>query len=183
MKIVKLEGDRVKVILSPNDLEEMDISAEEINPNSPEISDFMSEILKIVKEETGFSLENGQVIVEATTFGMGVILVFSKIKRDRKNNCGVKMGERVAFEFYGFDDLIGMLKNVSYADILDMKLYQYKNSFFVTVPKGSVPILIYEYSLNNQNSAVAESILSEYGKYLADGKRILGMVLEIKKAN
>jgi len=184
MKIVKLEKDKIKVILTQSDLDNMDIDINDITPNSPEISKFLSEILRTVKEETGFTIEDSQTVVEATTFGMGVILVFSKVKKNYvKGIKAIKKDDRVAYEFFGFDDLLGLLVNVDYASILDMRLYQYMNSFFITLPKNNVPILIYEYSLKNRSSCIAESLLSEYGRFLGDGKSILAMVLELKKIN
>ena len=45
MKIVKLEPDRIKVILSESDLESMHINSRTLSPDSPELNLFLYEIM------------------------------------------------------------------------------------------------------------------------------------------
>lgn len=80
MKIVRVEQDKIKVILSEGDLIDMNIDVESLLPNSPELSGFLRTVIDAVKKETGFSLENGQVTVEATTYCGGIILMLSKVR-------------------------------------------------------------------------------------------------------
>lgn len=188
MKIVRLEQDKIKVILSQNDLLDMDIDLQDITPDSPELSEFLKDVMETVREETGFTMDNGQVIVEASPFANGIVLMLTKIKKNPdksriKGIKAVKKNERAVFEFLGFDDLIGMLINADYENMLSMTLYQYMNAFYITIPKNNIPPVIYEYSFKSNKSSIAESFLSEYGKILAEGMQLVKMIVGLKKIN
>ncbi len=185
MKIIRLEQDKIKVILSESDLMDMNIDIESLAPNSPELSVFLRAVIDEVKKETDFSLENGQVTVEATTYCGGIVLMLSKSKlKDKGKIKGVRVSgkkESTIFEFGDFDDLSGMLLNTEKRYILAMRLYSYKDRFYLAIPKNSVPFLVYEFSLNNKKSAVSESVLAEYGSFLADGNKLFCMAKGLKK--
>ena len=184
MKIVRVEQDRIKVILSESELIDMDIDIESLSPNSPELSVFLRRVMDAVRKETGFSLENGQVMVEASTYCGGIILMLSKTKPREKNRIkGVKVAgkkESIVFEFCSFDDLSAMLLNLEKRHISDMRLYRHKDIFFVAISKNSIPFLMYEFSLKMSKSPVSESFLSEYGHFLADGHKLMLMTDGLK---
>lgn len=184
MKIVKLEQDRIKVILSERELIDMNIDIENLSPNSPELGGFLRTVMEAVRRETGFSLENGQVMVEASTYKDGIILMLYKTRgRDKGRIKGVKVsGKRdsAVFEFHSFDDLGTMLLNTEKRYILSMRLYRHKNRLYIAIPKNSIPFLMYEFSLKSRKSAVCESFLSEYGHFVADGNKLLLMTRGLK---
>ena len=182
MKIVRMEQDKIKVILSENDLIDMNINVEKLTPNSPELSVVLKNIIDTVRLETGFSAENGQVMVEASTYENGIVLTLSK-KNDKSRIKSVKISKkkgRAVFEFESFDELLQMLLNVEKRYISAMKLYRCFDKFYITLPKNNIPFVIYEFSLRNRKSSIAESKLFEYGKLLAEGKKIDGMISYLK---
>lgn len=182
MKIVRLEQDRIKVILSDSELMNMNIDIETLIPDSPELSTFLCEVMEAVKEETGFSAETGQVVVEATVSGGGIVLILSKKAKNRiKGVRAVRKNENVVFEFNGFNDLSGFLLNINTAYLWDMRLYRYLNKFYIAVNRQRIPIIIYEYSMHNRRLSVAENMLSEYGTAVAGGKELIKLVSELKK--
>lgn len=184
MKIVRVEQDKIKVILSESELIDMNIDIENLSPNSPELSVFLRRVMDAVRKETGFSLENGQVMVEASTYKDGIILMLSKTKQRERNKIkGVKVAgkkESIVFEFCSFDDLSAMLLNVEKRHILHMRLYRHKHRFFIAISKSSIPFLIYEYSLKSKKSVISESFLAEYGHLLADGDKLMIMAEGLK---
>lgn len=184
MKIVKLEADRIKVVLCEDDLKDMKIDADSLSPGSPELGRFLREVIAAVKVQTGFSADDGQMLVEATQTDGGMVLLLSK-SGDEKSRITPpqKKYEMVVFEFLTFDNLLGMIKNVSPLYLLNMRLYTYHNKFYLAVPRRRIPILIYEYSFKNRKSPIAETILAEYGRLLAGGYRLMGMAAGLKKLN
>lgn len=178
MRIVRLEADKIKVVLSATELADMNIDAKSLFPGSPGLNTFLCEILDVVKAETGFSVEDGQILAEASEFSDGIILVLSHPK-------GIKpiSSNRVIFELADTDALFGMLTNAPFSCLAGMHLYAYGNSFYLTVPRRKIPALIYEYSLKNNKSSITESILCEHGKRLAGGYRLLSMAAAVKKLN
>ncbi len=188
MKIVKLEADKVKVILSSSDLKGLDIDAETISPDSPELSPFLCKVLEAVKEETGFSVDEEQVIVEATRNDGGLVLMISKMAKHAERSKlhavrAVRRNESAVFEFGAFEDLLDMLKNAAPVYIINMRLYGYRGRFYLAVPKRRIPVLIYEYSLKCRKAPIAEAIVAEYGSFLAGGYRLCSMAAGIKKLN
>ncbi len=181
MKIIKLEQDRVKVILSEDDLAAMNIDASAITPDSAKLSLFMCEVMEAVKAQTGFSAEKGQVIVDATSSDGGMVLILSKRAGVRLIGAHHRKNEYVMFEFSDFDALSGLLVNIDTDYAVSMRLYKYKNRFYMAVPRRRIPILIYEYSLKNRRSPVAESVVSEYGRLLAGGYKLADIVSDLKK--
>lgn len=182
MKIIRLEQDRIKVILSERELIDMNIDIETLSPNSPELGGFLRAVMDAVRAETGFSLENGQVMVEASTYKDGLILLLYRKKQKSKIK-GVKVSgrkESAVFEFHSFDDLGKMLLNTEKRYILTMRLYRHKGCLYIAIPKSSIPFLMYEFSLKNGKSALCESVLSEYGCLIADGDRLLLMAKGLK---
>ncbi len=186
MKIVKLEKDKIKVILSESDLENMNINMHSLSPESPELSPFLCEVMDAVKAKTGFSPNDGQVIVEATLSDDGIILMLSKPndeKTEIKPSSFPRRSECAVFEFLTPDHLLEMIRNVPPVYLLAMRLYSYNDKFYLSIPKRRIPILIYEYSFKSRISPIAESILAEYGKLLAGGYRLLCINTSIKKIN
>ncbi|MCR4719300.1 MAG: adaptor protein MecA [Firmicutes bacterium] len=185
MKIIRVEQDRIKVVLSESELIDMNIDIENLSPNSPELSGFLRIVMDEVRRETGFSLENGQVMVEASTYKDGIILMLYKTKmRDKNKIKGVKVAgkkDSTVFEFCSFDDLSTMLLNTEKRYILSMRLYRHKGNFYIAIPKNCIPFLMYEFSLKPRKSSVSESVLSEYGHFLADGNKLMIMTDGLKK--
>ena len=181
MKIVKLAGDRVRVFLTMADLIDMKIDSSKISPDSPSLSLFLYEILEAVKEETGFSLNGGQVVAEATPKEDGFVLELSRLE-DKEKAKPVKK-DSIVFEISGFDALSGFLKNIQVACLLNMRLYFCDGNYYMAVPKKRVPAIIYEYALKSRKSAVAESKIAEYGRFIAGGYRLMCMASALKKIN
>ena len=182
MKIVKLAHDRVRVFLTLADLFEMKIDTEELTPDSPQLSLFLYEILEAVKEETGFSMADGQVVAEAMPKEDGIILELSHPDGREQRVKPIKK-DSVIFEITSFEALSSMLKNIQTAYLLNMRLYFCDGNYYVAVPKKRVPAIIHEYALKSRKSAVAESKIAEYGRLIAGGYRLMCMASALKKIN
>lgn len=183
MKIVRLAPDRVRVFLTGGDLLNMHIDSGTLSPDSPRLSLFLYEILEAVKEETGFSLQDGQVVAEAIPKEDGIILELSHLAgREQKPVKNVKK-DSIIFEITGFDELSELLKNIQTVHLLNMRLYFAGGNYYVAVPKRRVPAILCEYSLKSQKSAVAEYKIAEYGRLIAGGYRLMCMAAALKKIN
>ena len=163
----------------------MHIDLERLSPNSPELNSFLGEVLKEVKDETGFSVGDGKVLAEATPDSKGIILDLCHIPENARLQDAAKPQKRdsIVFEMSGFEPLTEMLKNVSTQQLLGMRLYSMDGKFYVSVPKKRTPAVMYEFSLKNSKSPVAESKLSEYGRLIAGGYRLMHMGAMLKKIN
>lgn len=179
MKITRLSPDRVKVFLSENDLLDMDIDAQTLSPQNPKLGVLLYDILAAVKRETGFSIQDGQVIAEANAACGGIELLLSHPKTP-----GLLSGRAsVTFEMADSSSLLYAIAGIPPSFLAQMRLYRYGNKFFLSVPRRKIPPVIYEFSFKNYNSPLAESFLSEHASLLADGYRLLAIHFGIKKIN
>lgn len=183
MKIVRLTPDKVRVFLTVTDLYDMKIDTELLTPDSPQLSLFLYEILEAVKEETGFSMAEGQVVAEAIPKEGGIVLELSHLTEHEQKPAKLIKKDSIIFEITGFEALCGMLKNIQTAHLLNMRLYFCDGNYYVAVPKKRVPAIIYEYALKSRKSNVAESKVAEYGRLVAGGYRLMCMAAALKKIN
>lgn len=182
MKIVRLGQDKIRVNLSVNDFEDMNIDMRRLTPESPELRGFLCAVMEAVKTETGFSADSGRVTVEAVRSADGMSLTLSRECAAENAKPGrARRTESIVFEFPSSDSLFGMLGNISAAQLLNMRLYLYRDKYYIAMPKRRVPPIVYEYSLKSRRSAVAESVVAEYGSFLADGYRLACMSAGIKR--
>lgn len=179
MKIIRLDSDRVKVLLTANDLLDMNIDKETLSPTSSKLGTFLYDILTVVRAETGFGTEGGQVVAEATPVSGGLELVLSCPKSDAESPRAFS----VAFEFLDRESLLGAIGSIPPSYLVSMRLYTYGGKFYLSVPRRRVPAVIYEFSFKNSKSSLAESFLCEHATLVADGYRLLCMYFGIKKMN
>lgn len=176
MKITKLSSDRVKVFLSENDLLDMNIDAQELTPAHPHLGAFLYDILAAVRKETGFSMDDGQVIAEATATNCGIELMLSHPRVSAPSGrCGI------IFEFCDKESLLGAIVGILPSYLASMRLYSYCGKFFLSAPRRRIPPAIYEFSFKNYKSPLAETFLSEHAMLIADAPRLLSMYFGIKK--
>ena len=183
MKIEKVESDKIKVTVFPEDLEMFNLNIKKINPDSPELRIFLCEIMKKVQVETNFDPFDGQVIVEATPCGNELILMVSKLaekkKFDRsriKNVRAVKkMPEKYIYKFENFDAVCSCIKNIYLQNYEISELYSMDDSFYLAFDSDKSNISIGEYAKLCRKGEVCYSYLAEYGELIATGKKLLNI--------
>ena len=175
MKITKLSTDKIRVFLSEEDLLDMNMDAKELTPAHPRLGTFLYDVLAAVRRETGFSMEDGQVIAEAIATDAGIELLLSHPKP------ACQAGRGVIFEFADGESLLGAISAVSPVQLASMRLYRYCGKFFLSVSRRRIPAVLYEFSFRNYKSPVAESFLSEHATLVADAYRLLSIFFGIKK--
>lgn len=174
MKITKLSTDKIRVFLSEEDLVDMNIDAKTLTPAHPRLGAFLYDILAAVRRETGFSMEDGQIIAEANATDSGIELLLSHPKP-------VCRSGGVIFEFEDGESLLGAISAVSPSNLASMRLYRYCGRFFLSVSRRRIPAVLYEFSFKNYKSALAESFISEHATLIADAYRLLSIFFGIKK--
>lgn len=179
MKIIRLDSDRVKVLLSASDLLDMNIDADTLSPSSSKLGTFLYDILTVVRAETGFGTDGGQVVAEATPVSGGLELMLSHPRSAPE----FPRASGVAFEFSDRESLLGAIGNIPPSYLASMRLYAYGDRFYLSAPRRKVPAVIYEFSFKNYKSSLAESFLCEHADLVADGYRLLCMYFGIKKMN
>lgn len=186
MKIVKMENDSIKVVLTESDLVNMNINFKGITPESPEMNSFLTKIIKAVSEETGLFIEEGKILIDAGNEDGCVVLLITKRHRSlesvrAKAFRSVKRCDRILFEIPSFDEFYMMLICVDEKILERMRIYRYKSGFYISMPRFPVPLAVCEFSKRCKKNQIAESVLSEHGTLIAKREQVVKMAREVKK--
>ena len=168
MQIKKINSDKLKVILSSNDLNEKNINVDSFLSNSIESQNLFFEILDLAEEKYDFYIDNNKAIVETISLDNNIfVLTITKQKNDQA--IFSNQTSRIYY-FENFNDflefyILSHKENISLSNIV---AYKYMNSFFIVLAKleGNKKLNNYliEFSTPVYNSNVFNALLNEYGE-------------------
>lgn len=206
MRIEKLNSNKVKVTLTGDDLVSYNINVKKLSGNSAELHSFLFRIMDTIHKETGFSLYNGQVVVEARAAGDGMTLVISKMLSGRGVTETVKNGKRIiarasercrgkgVYFFESFDDLceaITQIDNAVHSDSLLYKmnekycyLLNFENPYFDDDERlCNIVSILREFAERNISYNGQYKRVMEYGKLIAKESELEAMADSLRKIN
>lgn len=166
MQIKKINNDKLKVILSSNDLDEKNINVDSFLANSLESQDLFFEILDLAEEQYDFNIENNKAIVEAINLDNNLfILTITKLKSDFKNSYDSSLK---IFCFENMDDIFTIYNILSknYANLENTYVYEFLNKYYLLLNNisNNIENILLEYSSPINNPLFFESILVEHAK-------------------
>lgn len=161
MQIKKINNNKLKVILSSNDLCKKNIDVDTFLSNSIESQDLFFEILDLAEEEFNFNIENNKAIVETISLDNNLfVLTITKLKNNfintYENLCTL-------YRFENLDDIFNIYH------ILEKEktyIYEFNHKYYLLLNNinNKLENILLEYSSRIQNSNILEPILIEYGK-------------------
>lgn len=197
MQIEKEDSNRIRIILKPVDLSEMNVSVESLKPNSPQLHNFLYEIMERIREETGFNPYSGQIMVEALPMGESMVLTVTRISenkealKDKMKSKPKKVravinrqfAKRTAFIFESFDDLCSALVKLDSETVKMSDYYQKdkKNILIVGAVSMQERYMLKEYSEYSKSGSMVDSYLREHAKHIAGGDKLAQMACGIAK--
>ena len=148
MKFEKLSENKIKIILTTQDLAEKDIDLHTFMSNSIESQDLFMDMLEEAENKVGFQLDDCKIRVEALTMANGEFAltvtkvvpetrnIHKKISVKRKN---IKHDYRYAiYKFYTLDDFNNFIELLKCRNLVDcytiaekIDLYIYKNEYYI----------------------------------------------------
>lgn len=166
MQIKKINNDKLKVILSSNDLDEKNIGVDSFLANSLESQDLFFEILDLAEEQYDFNIENNKAVVEAINLDNNLfILTITKLKSDFKNSYNTSLK---IFYFENMDDIFTIynILNKNNSNLENTYIYEFNNKYYLLLNNISDNIenILLEYSSPINNPLFFESILIEHAK-------------------
>ncbi len=188
MKIERVDGNRsIRVLLTQNDLSEMNINIRTLTSDSPELHSFLFKVMDFIKEETGFNATSGQIVVEASPSDDGVVLTVTRVLPERKvkkinpKNVRVKKktGAKKMYRFADFKALSAYLCEARTDDLLQMKLFECADTFFAITDKTDY--ILTEFAQLLPPIGTNSIFLSEHGRIVAENENLVKMAEEIKK--
>lgn len=192
MKFEKLTENKIRVILSTDDLDQNNVDLHSFMANSIESQDLFYTVLEKAEKEIGFATKDYKLMIEAIAVPEGnFILTLTRIKKDSLTNSKRKIqakrttlkfqNEKLIYEFNSFDYFCEFcnylnLNNPSLAKKLKKaKLYTYHTKYYLCLHTSNIVIeelkylhyTLLEFSEYIRTSILFESKLTEYGKLIA----------------
>ena len=163
MQIRKINNNKLKVILSSNDLDKKNIDVDSFLANSIESQDLFFEILDLAEEEYDFNIENNKAVVETISLDNNIfVLTITKIKNCFENSC---LKPSTIYCFESIDDIFNIH---SLIDKESTYIYEFSGNYYLLINSANSNIenILTEYSEPIKNSNILEPILIEHGRKL-----------------
>ena len=166
MKIKKISNDKLKIILSSNDLDEKNIDIDSFLANPIESQNLFFEILDLAEEKYDFDIENNRAVVEAISLDDNniFILTITKLKSD---NCTYNSSSKI----YCFEDVNDLLIFYSVIKknnikIEKLNIYQLENKYYFLLDEKNKDLENYllEFAYPIKNFSLLQDIFFEYGQ-------------------
>lgn len=163
MTIERIDDKRLIIALSEEDVKELSIVFENLNLDDKLLKNFITQVISLAGEKTGFPIENRKMIIEFLKQNGGYVIfvtfLSSKIGHERKVYKIKKNLRPMAFVFNDVENLINAVRRVDKSILLNLKssLVEYKDFYFLILfPKTILPKSL-------------RFILSEYGNLYGSG--------------
>lgn len=195
MKFEKISANKIKVLVTQDDLITHGISFESFTADSTAVQDFFWNVIRKAEMETDFVADSGRVIVEALHLKNEGIVIFitnpledtllptQKNRRLRyrvKPKTPAKSEEPYIYLFEEFDDLCAFASKWRY-DGANSSLYTMGNQYYLvfTAPypafnKSYMEAQILEFG--KPAPALKQAYLEEHGQKICDGNAIASIV-------
>lgn len=165
MQIKKINNDKLKIILSSNDLDEKNVDVDSFLANPIESQNLFFEILDLAEEKYNFDIENNKAIVEAISLDNNIfILTITKISID----CHTYNHNSKVYYFEDINDLLNVYSSIKKHNIHTPKFETYKflNKYYLVLNEENYTFenILLEFSNLLSNSFYSQDIFKEYGK-------------------
>ena len=167
MQIKKINDDKLKIILSSNDLDEKNIDIDSFLSNPIESQNLFFEILDIAEEKYNFDIENNKAVIEAVSLENNIfILTITKLE----NNTYINNTNSKIYCFENIDDILKLYsclhKNI--ISSVSNSLYKFADKFYLLLSytDKNLEKLLDEFATPINNYSFLEDVLIEYGNKL-----------------
>jgi len=202
MKFERISDSIIRVIISPDDLEERNMDLSSLNYNTPAAQEFFWDLMEQAEEQFGFSLSDSQLLIEPIPDPEeGFILTISKIDEDgdfeafqkyiksrlKKSDLKAKKkGRRICstqliYCFRSLEDIINLSEKLEGFYSGESSLHSYKGEYYLKLTRSGITVpalkrfemLINEYGgAKVSNTNFMEGVLNEYGEVLIENNAI-----------
>lgn len=159
MQIEKVNNNKLKVILSANDLKKSNIDLNTFMANSLESQELFLDILDLAEEEFNFYVNNSKLVVESVSLSNNIFIFTITKLSDHKHS----ISQNYIYSFNTFDQLANIFSFIDEKKFLN--IYTYNDKFYLIIDKNNkLNIILEEFSNSKINSSCLENILIEHGK-------------------
>lgn len=188
MKIERLAQNKLKITLSGDDLRQWNIDIRSLTADSEELKDIFWSIIKTAEEETGFVIDDSQLMVEAISRNDSFIMLITKIDQPAEKITRVKtrkkktpVSSQLVFSFASLDDATEACKHIENRFVGTSSLYKYQGTYYLVLDTINeylacdLDTMLSEFGKKAEEPAILCGLLSERGELLIPGDAIADM--------
>lgn len=185
MRLERLNGDKIKIFLTFDDLNERGITKEDIWKDLPKVQELFRDMILEADDELGFQAD-GPIEIEVFSLpAQGMVVIVSKaIDYEDLEDDGdyIEMqvtldeSQHILYKFSDFEEVISLTKRLFALSVTSGALYSYDNHFYLIFDEESIELnlnifiaLLAEYG---SSSTMTTYRLHEYGKCLMETNAI-----------
>ena len=197
VKFEKLSDNKIRIILSIQDLTEKHIDFHSFMANTIESQDILLDMLEEAKKETGFDAEDSNLKIEAlamadTNFVFTITKVCPELEKEKvrkkftikRKSINPITSTQAVYEFPSFDDFCSFLQFLKESNLASKvtsiadsaSLYRYKSNYYLllnqihpeVIDRLKFYICITEFARYITNSKLFASKLSECGTLMIE---------------
>ena len=165
MNIKKINEDKLKVILSSNDLDEKNIDIDSFLANPIESQNLFFEILDLAEEKFNFEIENNKAIIEAISLDNNNIFILTITKL--KNDNYTYMNNSKIYYFENINDLFNVYSICKKYNLQldDCDVYKFSDKYYFLLNKENklLESFLSEFAFPIKNYSLLKDIFIEYG--------------------
>lgn len=164
MQIKKINNDKLKIILSSNDLDEKNVDVDSFLANPIESQSLFFEILDLAEEKYNFDIEDNKAVIEAISLDNNIfILTITKISTD----CPTYNQKSKIYYFEDINDLLNLYSLIKKNNIHtpDLEMYKFLNKYYMVLNEENFSFehILLEFSHLQNNFSYIHDIFKEYG--------------------
>ena len=194
MKIEIIEENKIRVVLTHTELEERNLTPDNLKKNTPYLNEFLFEIMEHIREETGFNPYNGQVVVEAAPENEGLVLMVTKLTTQKRKMSLEKKKQYInakpkrvrkrknIYIFNDFEDLCGAVMRLDKRAFDNSSLYKLEGKFYYYLIQGAgfekSNAILSEYS-ERFGKMCSKAYLEEHGNKIFEHDGLYNMALNL----
>jgi len=181
MRLERLNGNKIKIFLTFDDLAERGISKDDLWRNLPKVQQLFRDMIMEADDELGFHAD-GPIEIEVFSLpAQGLVVIVSKRwdpdfidDDDEYIEMQVTLDETsdVIFQFYDLEDVIALARKLHVMGINGGTLYLFEKRYYLVFEETNLPVdidmetLIAVMAEFGHTSTVTSHRLAEYGQTL-----------------
>jgi len=149
MRLERLNGDKIKIFLTFDDLAERGISKDDMWTNLPKVQQLFRDMIMEADDELGFEAD-GPIEIEVFSLpAQGMVVIVSKridpdlidVEDDEFIEMQVTLDETsdIIFQFKDFEDVIALAHKLNSMGIKEGALYLFENRYYLVFEEESTP--------------------------------------------
>lgn len=187
MTIEQIDSERMLIALCNEDMKSFSLEFESMTLSDPHVREIFQSLLNYASAETGISVKNKRMLIEAIPYKSGCLLLItlSQKKRERKIY-RIKGIHPLIFSFEEVEDLLRCVCELykintrkAYSDV-----YKFGEKYIMSIrPHSQIPrhfsAMLSEYGKRISGGSLTLSKIREYGKLIAKDNAIESIGISI----